>query len=388
MTQPGKSSFPTVPFRAALALLAALAGCGGDGRDPAKDAVISQYVKLVRAGYDDSIAEAKTLREAITELMTEPSQKTLDAARKAWVAARPAYLQTEAFRFYQGPIDDARNGREGRINAWPLDEAFIDYVRGPAGGAAIRLGIINDRQTFPDLSKEVLIAENGAAGAADIVTGYHAIEFLLWGEDTSDTGPGNRPFSDFVAGQGAPDPDADRRRQYLKLVVELLVEDLTYVREQWNEGAPYLRAFLANADDGSLQKIIRGITALTKNELADKRIRPASETQAQEPEHEPSRFSDTSDQDLTFDLLGIENVYLGRYGDDDGKGLDELVRVADSELDAQIKTQLEAATAALTAIPKPFDQAIKNEPRKLREALRALEDLNGSLAQIPEALKR
>jgi putative iron-regulated protein len=384
MTQPGKSLFPTFPLRAALPLVAALAGCGGDGRDPAKDAVVTQYVKIVRASYDDSLAGAKTLRDTINDLVTEPSQKTLDAARKAWVAARPAYLQTEAFRFYAGPIDAAENGREARLNAWPLDESFIDYVAGPAGAAPTRIGVINDRKTFPDLSKEVLIGENGAAGERDIVTGYHALEFMLWGQDVSATGPGNRPFSDFVAGTGALDPDADRRRQYLKLVVELLVEDLSYVREQWNEGAPYLRAFLANADDSSLQKVVRGITLLTRNELVEKRLRPA--TEPQDVEHEQSRFSDTTDQDMTFDLLGIENVYLGRYGDDDAKGLDDLVRVADSELDTQIKAQLGAAAAALEAIPKPFDQAIKNEPRKLRDALRALEELHGSLSKVPEAL--
>lgn len=384
MTQPGKSSYPTIPFRAALPLLAALAGCGGEGRDPAKDAVVAQYVKLVRASYDDSIAGAKTLRETINALVTEPSQKTLDAARKAWLDARPAYLQTEAFRFYDGPIDAADDGREARLNGWPLDEAFIDYARGPMAGTTIRLGIINDRQTFPDLNRAALIAENGAAGERDIVTGYHAIEFLLWGQDVSDTGPGNRPFSDFVAGTGAQDPDADRRRQYLKLVVELLVEDLTDVREQWNDGAPYLREFLANADDSSLRKIIRGIGSLTKNELVEKRLRPATEPQDQE--YEQSRFSDSTNQDMTFSLLGVENVYLGRYGDDDGKGLEDLVRLADAELDGQIKTQLEAAIAAVAAIPKPYDQAIKSEPRKLREALRTLEELNASLIKIPDAL--
>ena len=61
-------------------------------------------------------------------------------ARKAWLAAREPYGQTEAFRFYGGPIDDAK-GPEGRINAWPLDEAYIDSVKGKAGS-----GIINNRK--------------------------------------------------------------------------------------------------------------------------------------------------------------------------------------------------------------------------------------------------
>ena len=48
------------------------------------------------------------------------------------------YSPTEVFRFYGGPIDDD-NGPEGLLNAWPLDEVFIDYVLGNPDA-----GIIND----------------------------------------------------------------------------------------------------------------------------------------------------------------------------------------------------------------------------------------------------
>lgn len=381
----GMESLLKVACRAGVVLLAAMSGCGGDGRDPNKDAVVTQYVKIVRAGYDESIAGAKVLRDAISELVTKPSQDTLDAAREAWISARPAYLQTEAYRFYEGPIDDAENGREGRINAWPMDEGFIDYVRAEKPtDPPIRKGIINDRDLYPDLSKEVLIEENEAHGETDIATGYHAIEFLLWGQDLSADGPGNRPFSDYVAGQSGGEPDADRRRQYLKLVAELLVEDLQYTRDQWDDGEPYVRAFLANARDQSLQNMITGITYLAKQELADERIRPASDTKDQEDEH--SCFSDTTDQDMKYDLVGIENVYFGRYAKDDGKGLEDLVKVADPALDSQIKSQLESAAKAIAAIPKPFDQAIINDTRSLRDAIRALDNLNTALSKIPESL--
>ncbi|HEX6239754.1 MAG TPA: imelysin family protein, partial [Polyangiales bacterium] len=260
----------------------------------------------------------------------------------------------------------------------------IDYVNGAKAGEVLRNGIINDRRNYPDLDKELLLEENGASGETFVTTGYHAIEFLLWGQDVSDTGPGARSFNDYVAGQATSDPDADRRRQYLKLVTDLLVEDLEYTRAQWNDGEPYVRAFLANARDRSLQNIITGITYLTKDELAEERIRPASETQDQEDEH--SCFSDTTDQDMKFDLVGIENVYFGRYNKDDGKGLEDLVLAANPDLDRQIKQQLESASKAIAAIPTPFDQAIKNDGRKLRDAIRALDDLNSSLAKIPETL--
>ena len=49
-----------------------------------------------------------------------------------------------------------------------------------------------------------------AAGGADVetnvATGYHAIEFLLWGQDLNGTGPGagNRPCHRLRTGEPAP----------------------------------------------------------------------------------------------------------------------------------------------------------------------------------------
>ncbi len=38
--------------------------------------------------------------------IAKPSQETLDAARKAWLEARPWYQQTEGFRFGNAIVDD------------------------------------------------------------------------------------------------------------------------------------------------------------------------------------------------------------------------------------------------------------------------------------------
>ena len=138
-----------------------------------------------------------TLADAIDALLADPTDATLAAARKAWVDARPAYTMTEAFRFYDGPIE----ALEGEINAWPINEAFIDYVVG-----APTSGIINDPDIEISLVK--LMINNAASDESDVTLGWHAIEFLLWGQDESATGPGDRPVSDYIAGQG----NNDRRR--------------------------------------------------------------------------------------------------------------------------------------------------------------------------------
>ena len=100
-------------------------------------AVASHYAALVHANYSDTLAAAKEMQSAITAFVKAPSAEGMKQAREAWLAAREFYGQTEAFRFYGGPIDDA-NGPEGQINAWPLDEAYVDYVQGkPKAGMEI-----------------------------------------------------------------------------------------------------------------------------------------------------------------------------------------------------------------------------------------------------------
>jgi putative iron-regulated protein len=387
---------PPVPlvrtaFRVALlslALTLPLSACGDDAADDSqKQAVIRQYVAIVRQSYDDTIAGAKQLRSAIDGLIEKPSADSLAAARDAWIAARPAYLQTEAYRFYEGPIDDPDSGLEGQINAWPLDEAFIDYVKDPKTAQITRRGIINDRAKFPTITEQVLIDQNENGGEENIATGYHAIEFLLWGQDFSATGPGDRPYTDFVGGSASPDPDSDRRRQYLIVVADLLISDLQTTRDAWNDGAPYLTKFLANAGNQSLKNVITGISYLTSDELAAERIRPAYESQDQEDEH--SCFSDNTHNDMKYDLVGIQNVYFGRYEGDDGIGLEDLVKARDAGLDMRIKKALGDAEAALAAIPVPFDQAIKDTAslRKVRDAIDALDALNDQLSQLNSTLK-
>lgn len=381
-------SWLRLPVAAGLCL--SLVGCSDDTGSPtggANDKVVAQYAEIVRSSYDDALTGAKALRDAVQTLVDAPSAAKLTAAREAWVAARPAYLQTEAYRFYEGPIDNEETGPEGRINAWPLDEAFIDYVVDADRTSLLSGGIINDRGTFPTITREVLLEQNENGSETNIATGYHAIEFLLWGQDLSEDGPGDRKFSDYVPSETGVGKDAERRAQYLVLAAELLVDDLEYVRAAWDEGAEYPTTFLANVKNESLKNIITGISYLANDEVAAERIQPAYESRDQEDEH--SCFSDTTNQDMKFDVVGIANVYFGRYGSLDGEGLEDLVRAADPALDTQIKADLEAAAAAVQGIPAPFDQAIANDASlpKVKAAIDALEKLNKALAKLGATLK-
>ncbi|MDR2330776.1 MAG: iron-regulated protein, partial [Comamonas sp.] len=234
-------------------------------------AVAVGYSELVYANYSDSLASARDMQKAIAALLAAPSKDTLAAARKSWIDAREFYGQTEAFRFYGGPIDD-ENGPEGQINAWPMDESYVDYVEGKPNA-----GFINDPKF--KITKANLAKQNERGGEENIATGWHAIEFLLWGQDLSETGPGDRSFEDYVDGKR---PHADRRRLYLKVVTELLIDDLASVTKAWAPGQKNYRAQFDKGGVESVRKIIVGLGSLSRGELAGERMEVPLNSQDQE----------------------------------------------------------------------------------------------------------
>lgn len=328
--------------------------------------VLDHYAEVVYANYSDTLSSAKALQAAVAAFIAQPSAQTQQAAQQAWRAAREFYGQTEAFRFYGGPIDD-ENGPEGRINAWPMDEAFVDAVAGNPDA-----GLINDRGFT--ISKAALSGQNERGGEENIATGYHAIEFLLWGQDHNDAGPGARAYTDFLdAKAGGTLKNADRRRQYLKVVTDLLVDDLTVLAKAWRPGSKlnYRARFVADGTE-SLRKIFVGLGSLSRGELAGERLEVALNSQDQEDEH--SCFSDNTHRDAVTDALGIENVWLGRYTRADGTALQgpslrDLVQARDAALAARTSRQIAASVAAAEAIQAPFDREIlggKDAPGRQR----------------------
>jgi putative iron-regulated protein len=337
-------------------------------------------VTLVRANYDAAVEGARDLDEAVAALVAMPSARALESAKRAWLAAREPYGQTEAYRFYDGPIDDPETGLEGEINGWPLDESFID-----ATVDAPDSGMINRPEQFPELTADLLRRQNERGGEDNIATGYHAVEFLLWGQDRSVDGPGDRPYTDFLAGEGATLPHGDRRGQYLKAVSGLLLADLEQVRAAWDDDA-YARSFAAQPADTALRSILRGMTRLSGFELSGERMTTAWENEDQEDEH--SCFSDNTHRDIYLNALAVENVYRGRYADLDGPGLDELVAARDPALADELEARFEAVFSAIEKLPVPFDQGLTDASKKpqIKAAIDALVDLTDSLLAISTAL--
>lgn len=312
--------------------------------------VARHYAALVHANYSDTLAAAKDMQAAIAAFVAAPSADGLNKARKAWLDAREFYGQTEAFRFYGGPIDDDK-GPEGQINAWPLDEAYVDYVEGKPNA-----GLIND--TRFKITKAKLTEVNERGGEENIAAGWHAIEFLLWGQDLSETGAGERSFEDYVDGKK---PNADRRRQFLTVATDLLIDDLNYITKAWEPGKKNYRAQFEKGGKESVRKIIVGLGSLSRGELAGERMEVALNSQDQEDEH--SCFSDNTHRDAATNAKGIQNVWLGQYQRRDGSqlkgpGVRDLVAAKNAALAQKTTAQIAESVQGAEGIPAPFDRAI------------------------------
>ena len=335
----------SLPAHAQTAAPAAAAAAAVDHQ-----AVAAHYAALVHASYSDTLAAAKDLQAAIAEFTKAPSADGLTKARKAWLDAREFYGQTEAFRFYGGPIDDDK-GPEGQINAWPLDEAYVDYVTGKP-----KAGMVNNAKF--KITKAALAKANERGGEENISAGWHAIEFLLWGQDQSETGPGNRSFEDYVAGKGA---NAERRAQYLTVATELLVDDLSAMVKAWEPNARNYRAKFEKGGKESVRKIIVGLGSLSRGELSGERMEVALNSQDQEDEH--SCFSDNTHRDVVTNARGIQNVWTGEYTRRDGSvlkgpGVRDLVAAKNPALAEKTTAQIADSVKGAEAIPAPFDRAI------------------------------
>jgi putative iron-regulated protein len=383
-------------FASLLALALGSAGCSDDAETGVAQAdVVANYATLVEANYADALAEAEKLDAAVQAFTAAPSEKTLTAARKAWLAARKPYGLSEAYRFSQGPIDnddqsdDIPEGPEGLINSWPLDESYIDYVQGP-DGEPLNGGIINLTDDFPSIDAAVLADANAnpKVGETSISTGYHAIEFLLWGQDLSVDGPGDRPYTDYVTGAEGTAENQDRRAEYLLTVSKLLVDNLSEVNAAWTDGKANYRAdFLAMPPKEALAKMLLGMGSLAGAELSGERMKVAYDNKDQEDEH--SCFSDNTLADLHANATSVQDVLLGRYGDLDGPGIDDLVAAKDPALAEKLRTQLQGAIDEIDAVPAPFDQAIlgDDDTEARQHILAAIEGLQAFTQTLVDAAK-
>lgn len=353
-------------LRAAAFALAAAAsslaiGSAHAAADPA--AIVKHYAEIAHAKFSDSLDAAKALDAAVDALIAKPSDETLKAAREAWLKARVPYQQTEAYRFGNPIVDDW----EGKVNAWPLDEGLIDYVDASYGTEsdenALFVGNVIANPKLEIGGKAIdattitpaVLQELHEAGdvEANVATGYHAIEFLLWGQDLNGTGKGagNRPASDYDTAK-CTNGNCDRRAAYLKAASSLLVTDLEEMVKAWAADGDATKNVTADPKAG-ITAMLTGMGSLSYGELAGERMKLG--LLLHDPEEEHDCFSDNTHNSHYYDVAGIQTVYTGEYTRPDGSkltgpSLSELVAEKDAALDKELKGKLDASHAAFKAL--------------------------------------
>ena len=327
--------------------------------------VLNTYADIAHAKFTDSLSTGKTLQIAVNKLVAAPSAESLQGAKEAWFAARVPYQQTEVYRFGNSIVDDW----EGKVNAWPLDEGLIDYVDASYGGpsdqnefAALNIianpiftlsgSEIDATNITPTLLAETIHEADGVE--ANVATGYHAVEFLLWGQDLNGhgNGAGSRPWTDYAADELCTNNNCDRRGQYLTAATDLLVSDLEYMSAQWkDDGAA--RITLSENTDAGLAAILTGMGSLSYGEVAGERMRLG--LMLNDPEEEHSCFADNTHNDHYYDGLGVQNIYLGEYIRVDGTlvsgpSLSDMVAAQNPSLDIEMRAKLSATMMSLGRI--------------------------------------
>ncbi len=330
------------------------------------DSVNQHYADIAEAVFADALATAKELQKAIDTFLDQPTEANLQAAREAWKASRVPYQQSEVYRFGNAIVDDW----EGKVNAWPLDEGLIDYVDGNSYGSESDINDwysaniianptlnIGGKQVDATSIDKTLLAEtlheiDGVE--ANVATGYHAIEFLLWGQDLNGTNPGagNRQASDFDT-QNCTNGNCDRRGAYLKAATDLLVDDLTEMANNWKQGGDARQQLSAKGELGGLATITTGMGSLSYGELGGERTKLG--LMLHDPEEEHDCFSDNTHWSHYYDALGIRNAYLGEYSRIDGStlsgaSLSALTQAIDPALDAKMRAHLDATMDAAQAM--------------------------------------
>ena len=384
--------------------------------------ILDAYANIALANYGDTLKDAKSLKTAIDTFAKDPSEENLENTKKAWLKARESYGQTEAFRLSNGPIDaedgwiaETYGSLEGQINAWPLDENMIDYTI-DAKGEKTSGNIIDTEGSFnpggeestavdvTNITVDAIASLNENGGDANVASGYHAIEFLLWGQDQDYSNflkdaitngalqAGNRPLSDFTS-----DKNAKRRLAYLQVASEKIINDLELVSSAWEKNVDgtkgLYQAALRNQLKGenasknidskeALKQIIAGLGVFIKSELANERIAVAVLTPSEEDEH--SCFSDNTHRDIANNYLGFKNILTATY---DGKKYGKsLLDALDKETKTRIEKQMASIEAKIKSInevantKEHFDYQIRDEsPQskvivKLKNELRKLGD--------------
>ena len=236
---------------------------------------------------------------------------------------------------------------DGALDTWPLNVVDLEGV----------------------LASDLVLDADLLARLDPTTRGFHAVEYLLWGAR------GEKRAADLTP----------RERDYLRLVTSALAADAHALHAAWtgpegyaavlqSAGAPRHATYATTQD--ALYELLMGVLFIVDEVQAEKLLVPLT---AGNGEFAESQFSRASREDIADNLRSVIHVYTGTYGGDDGPGLADLVAVRDPALDARFRAELDAAQAAVAAIPESLEAAVTENPEAVEAARQSVEALMRTL---------
>jgi predicted lipoprotein len=325
-------------------------GCSDNDDAPAVDATLNATIladfsiNVAQATYNDLKAKASTLNDDIQIFVNEQNETKLNKLRADWKAARQAWEQSESFLF--GPVDT--ESIDPRIDSWPINEQDLNA----------------------ELEGDAALTEAYIDGLGEDIKGFHPIEFLVFGEN------GNKTATDFT----------ERELEYLSALGQNLQKLTKEAATAWDvSSSPSAYSIVfTTAGKGSTEfptqrsafvQLVEAMAGICE-EVADEKIDAVYKEH--DPSLEESPYAKNSLTDFTNNIIGVQNVYLGKYSAD-GKSLEDLVRQYNLSLDGEIKAAISAAIASLGNIDGTFGTAIVNNNVKVQNAIDAIHALHDKL---------
>lgn len=367
---------------ASAAVLFSLAGCMNDtskGSGPAVDGAVSAKAALetsviesiaqnvIVATYRDLRDETRNLASMAVTLKKNPTQAQLELTQNQWRVARVPWESTEGFLF--GPVDSL--GVDPAIDSWPLSKLDLDTI----------------------LATRHNIDANFVRQLGTDVQGFHTAEYLLFGDGAKITA---KTIQEMTPAQ----------LQYLVAVTEVLAEQTQKLLDSWTvrhdptdaNSKPYVELVsqpglnnpIYASRSAVLQEYVQGMIKIAvevgKGKISDPL---GGDIGSADPSLVESQFSWNSLADFQNNVRSIQNLYTGDMKSQQGRGLDEIVRTQNSELDKKIIGQIMAAEKAIGDIAGPlkfpFRKAILDDAGRQR-ILKAIEALAGLEATLQNEL--
>ena len=307
------------------------------------EVLVSISDNVIFATYTDLALKANALQSSIVTFSNNPNSTNLATTQKAWKDVRSAWEQSEGFLF--GPV--SIGNIDPRIDTWPINFMRLDSVL--ATPSQFSTSFIDDLE--------------------DALKGFHPIEYILFGVN------GNKVASAFTL----------RKIDYLYALAENLKTLCYIVKSDWDPTITgNYSAILNSAGVGSTiyqtkreayDQLIDAMIDIC-GEVANEKI--AEPYTNQDPSLEESPFSSNSITDFTDNIKSVQNIYLGKYIND-GKGLEDLIKLQNLTMDGNIKLKLSNAINALKNVTIPFGQAINSQSTQVQNCIVSINDLKNYL---------